>query len=320
MDRAHWEELHMRKPTKLLKYLVLLLVVGSISMVVGLSWTAAKAVAHPSYGTPCCHSTGTTQKPTTTTTKAVTTTTARATTTTQAAVTTTTQASTSTTSPATTTTQASTTPTTQASTTTTTQASTTTTTAPSLTFADVSSTHVYRAAILAEAQRGIIEGYQVGVSKVFRPDEPVLRAQYAKMVVSAFSVALDPALPLTFTDLGTPTGDPYPHQYVAAAAHAGITNGIAPGLFGPWNQISRAQVVTMIVRALDELKPGSLMEPPLGYVGSLGAFDETHSPNMRLAEYNGLLVGVQGFGPSWGPWINASRGEVAQMLWNASKK
>jgi hypothetical protein len=281
----------MRTPRRLTKYLVLALVLGAVSMTVGLAWTAARAVAHPSYGTPCCHTT-TTKQPTTTTTQATTTTTTQATTTT-----------------------------TEAPTTTTTQApTTTTTTAPPVGFVDVPAGHPYKAAILAMASRGIIDGYQLSGGVEFRPDNPVLRAQYAKMVVGAFDIALDASLPMTFSDLGPLTSDPYPHLYVAAAAHAGITNGVSPGLFAPWNDISRAQVVTMVVRALDELKPGILMTPPADYAGSLGDFDQTHYPSMRLAEYNGLLVGIQQFGPAWDPWTKATRGEVAQMLWNAFRK
>jgi len=37
---------------------------------------------------------------------------------------------------------------------------------------------------------------------------------------------------------------------------------------------------------------------------------------MRIAEYNGLLTGLQGFGMGWDPWPAASRGECAQILWN----
>ena len=49
-------------------------------------------------------------------------------------------------------------------------------------------------------------------------------------------------------------------------------------------------------------------------------FDPIHGLGLRLAEYNGLLVGVLGFGADWDPWKYASRGEVAQMLWNAGKE
>ena len=76
----------------------------------------------------------------------------------------------------------------------------------------------------------------------------------------------------------------------------------------------------MVVRALKALKLSALQKPPLGYAGSLGGFDAIHGPSLGVAEYNGLLVGVLGFGPDWDPWKYASRGEVAEMLWNSGKK
>ena len=43
---------------------------------------------------------------------------------------------------------------------------------------------------------------------------------------------------------------------------------------------------------------------------------EPHGENLRIAEYNGLLDGLLGMGPGWDVTANATRGEVAQMLWN----
>ena len=45
--------------------------------------------------------------------------------------------------------------------------------------------------------------------------------------------------------------------------------------------------------------------------------DATHGPNVKLADYNGLLGGLQ-TGSSPAAWLagNATRGEVAQVLWN----
>ncbi len=73
----------------------------------------------------------------------------------------------------------------------------------------------------------------------------------------------------------------------------------------------------MVVRALDNLRPGALVAPPGTSVGTLGNFSSIHAPAMTKAEHNGVLAGLIGFGPSWDPWQNATRGEVAQMLWNA---
>ncbi len=181
-------------------------------------------------------------------------------------------------------------------------------------FVDVGLDYPYRVAIDGMADAELITGYP---EHKFRPDNPVWRAQFAKMIDGALSLRPTEAMTSPFTDLGP--DDPeslYPHEYVAAAYASGITQGLSPTIFGPFTDISRAQVVTMAVRALQNLRPGSLTSPPSDYAGSVPAFSPVHSPNMRLAEYNGLLDGLVGLGPSWDAWASASRGEVAQMLWN----
>jgi hypothetical protein len=106
----------------------------------------------------------------------------------------------------------------------------------------------------------------------------------------------------------------YPDHYVAVAAARNITVGTGPGLFSPGNDITRAQMVTMVVRAAQNSAPGSLVTPPPGYQGTLGDFDTTHSGYLKVAEFNGLLAGLQGFGATWDPFAFATRGEVAQVL------
>lgn len=178
-------------------------------------------------------------------------------------------------------------------------------------FPDVGASHPYRAAIEGMYDRGIISGYESGL---FGPNDSVKRAQFAKMIVGAVDLEVYEGMSSPFTDLGANPGDDlYPHDYIAAAFANGITNGITASTFGAYVPITRAQVVTMIVRAVGT---GVLSSPPAGFAGSLGNFSETHAPYMRIAEHNGLLAGLQEFGPGWDPWRTASRGECAQILWN----
>lgn len=229
----------------------------------------------------------------------------------------TTGSTTTTTVPATTSSSSTTVPTTTSTTTTTvpvTTTTTTTTTLPTCRFSDVPAAHPYWTAIEALAAEGVVCGRNDGT---FGPDEPVLRAQFAKMICGVLDLPVSESLSAPYRDLGP--DDPlslYPHQYVAAVAARGITVGVAPGLFAPWRSITRAQVVTMIVRAAGSIAPGSLRIPPLGYTGALGAFDLEHGETMRIAEYNGLLSGLVGYGSRWDPWQSATRGEVADVLWH----
>jgi hypothetical protein len=122
----------------------------------------------------------------------------------------------------------------------------------------------YVTAIDALAARGIIGGYADGT---FRPNEIVKRAQFAKMIDGALGITVIEGAANPFTDLDSPNNpnDLYPNDYVAAAYANHITAGLTPTTFGPYNQIRRAQVVTMVVRAADNLRPGTLADPSPGF-------------------------------------------------------
>ena len=111
-------------------------------------------------------------------------------------------------------------------------------------FPDVPATQPYAAAIDDLAVRGVISGHLDGT---FGPDEPVARCQLAKMIVNTLGIS--------HTDLSMPFSDVGPAdlpEFVAAAARKGITKGTNPGR--PASRpgaASRAQVITMVVRALE---------------------------------------------------------------------
>jgi hypothetical protein len=184
-----------------------------------------------------------------------------------------------------------------------------------ISFPDVPTDHPYRAAILDLSSRGIVTGYDNGN---FGPADPVRRQQFAKMAVLTFDLPVTDHDVCPFSDV-TPTPEPgvlYPDHYVAVVAHAGITQGKTGTEFAPYAYISRAQVVTMVVRALNNLHPGLLEQPPQDYGPSWPiSFSADHGLNCRLAEWNGLLAGL----PlrTLDPWGDVSRAEVAQVLHNA---
>lgn len=176
----------------------------------------------------------------------------------------------------------------------------------------------YFHAIQGMAERGLVAGYpQAGGGADFKPDNDVLRAQFAKMIVGALRlfVSEDAILP-PFTDLGQDdTSDLYPHEYVAAAYAAGITTGTTPTTYSPYVSISRAQAVTMVYRGVEKLYPGLLAKPPVGWGGALGNFSSTHQAAMQSLEFNTVVTHLEGFGKGWDPWAEASRAELAEILW-----
>jgi hypothetical protein len=187
---------------------------------------------------------------------------------------------------------------------------------------DVPISHPYFVAIQDMADQGIIGGYdRPDGQREFRPQNPVLRAQFAKMIDGAMGIPVTEGLTSPFTDLGADVlHDLYPHEFVAAAWAEGIIQGFSANTFGPYRDINRAQAITMVMRALRRLRPESVALAPATYRGSLGNFSEAHAENARQAEYNGLLEGLSDFGPGWNPWQAMGRGEVAHILWRAMNR
>ena len=245
----------------------------------------------------------------TTTTLATTTTTAQPTTTTTAPVTTTASTTTTTTPPSSTTTTVP--PTTTTDPPTTTPPTTTSTTAlPAPSFSDVSAATPYNASILDLARCHIVNGYRNGA---FGPYDGVTRQQFAKMIVLALGYPLSTSVSCAFYDVQTnldPSDPMYPYVYVATAAEQGITEGKTPHAFGPYDGVTRAELLTMVARA------ANLAEPPADYVPPFGDFSADHYPWARKAAFAGLLNGLQGVGPNYDFWAPATRGEVCQVLYN----
>ena len=224
-----------------------------------------------------------------------------------------------------------TTTTTTPSTTTTVPSTTTTTVAPTTTtptteppggvsggveFMDISGSP-YRSAILSCAADGVISGYVYEDGREFHPGDSVWRAQFAKMILLSLGISVQEGeVANPFSDVETRSASLYPDDYVAVAAAQEITRGYAgsPPTFQPWESITRAQVVTMIVRAARQEGREILEEPAADFVPTLPTSDSAHGENLLWAEANGLLEGIALEG--WDIWASASRGEVAQMLWN----
>jgi hypothetical protein len=182
--------------------------------------------------------------------------------------------------------------------------------ARALEFRDVPTGYRYRVAIEVMNELGVVQGFGDGT---FRPNDPVNRQQFAKMVVLAMRIPVSEAdiSPFVDVDVSGP-GSLFPDNYVAAAYREGITTGTSASLklFSPWSRISLAQMVTMSTRASGR----PLVVPPTGYESTWGDFNHVHGPTARLAQYNGLLREMA-FPPK-DPWRAATRGEAAGLLFN----
>ncbi len=196
---------------------------------------------------------------------------------------------------------------------------------PALAFSDVPAGHPYAAAIADLSGRQIINGYEDGT---FGPEKPTMRQQFAKMIVLSLGLPVSETDVCTFVDVDSSGPDNlYPDNYIAVAAAKGITAGTTPGHFSPDLLITRAQAVTMVVRALDQLEPGTLASTPAGFISTWGDFSPDHAGSAAKAESNGLLAGLgaddshpDGNLTALEPFGKMSRGEVAQLLHNLVAK
>src|SRR5665648_543856 len=131
---------------------------------------------------------------------------------------------------------------------------------PPADFSDVPTDAPNAEAIYDLSAFGVLGGYDDGT---FRPGNPVLRAQYAKMITIALAIHdaawtgwnnphfPDVPHPATQTESAR-----YPFDFVEEAAAASLVQGYTDGNFRPWQPISRVQLALMISRAgASELTP-----------------------------------------------------------------
>jgi hypothetical protein len=187
-------------------------------------------------------------------------------------------------------------------------------------FVDVPVGHPYREAIVAVAGAEVMTGY--GEWWEFAPDDPVTRVQFAEMVRDSLGSEGSGAVPVLLADLAAQDRLKGVLQVVprdrdrpdpkAPATSAG-SSVVSPGARRSVPAIARAQAVSLIVGALERYRPGLLARPPRGFSCTMAS--DVHRFHARIAEYNGLLRGLVGFGPQWDPRLAVSRGEAAEMLW-----
>ncbi len=174
-------------------------------------------------------------------------------------------------------------------------------------FSDVPATHPFYADITRLADLEIVGGFPDGT---YKPDDPVTRQQFAKIIVLAtgkHTEAVDNQNDPTFTDVTPALGIPYPFDYIEEAAKAGFVMG-DEGKFNPANNITRVQLALVIVRA----GGSALAEPPEGYSTGFTDVPDYALAEVAKAKFNGILDGKTA--TTFDPYANATRGQVAKMV------
>ena len=116
-------------------------------------------------------------------------------------------------------------------------------------YKDVSQNDYYTKALVWGTQCGVVEGYDDGT---YRPDQPVTRQEFAKMVY-LFANDLESEAELgedmTFTDADSIAE--YAKEAVDFCTKTGIVNGYPDGSFRPTSEISREEAAKMLARMID---------------------------------------------------------------------
>lgn len=117
-----------------------------------------------------------------------------------------------------------------------------------LSFTDAESVPAWAESYVKSAvAAGIINGYSDGS---FRPNGKINRAEMAVMIVKALGLELEAADTLSFSD--NDSIPQYAQAQVATAVKHGLVQGLADNKFGAEQSASRAQAVTIILRALEQ--------------------------------------------------------------------
>ena len=141
----------------------------------------------------------------------------------------------------------------------------------------------------------VMEGFPDGE---FKPFENITRAQFARIAVSALALDTAAELSVGATQFNDVPADHWASGYINVATQRGLILGYGDGNYGPEDQLTYAQAVTILVRLVGL---GPVVEKegvwPANYIGR--------------AANEGILKGVSVSGSE-----NAIRGTVAKMLVN----
>ncbi|MBD2847566.1 S-layer homology domain-containing protein [Paenibacillus sp. IB182496] len=167
-------------------------------------------------------------------------------------------------------------------------------------------------AIQVMAAKGAIDGRAEGV---YAPGDHVTRAEFAKILVRALNLENRSAS----ESFGDVAASDWYGQYVAAASELGIINGRSADTFAPHANITRAELATMLARAVQDFMGITTItgaEKALAAYADADAIHPTLREGVAFATDQGL---VTGYGGSFHPNDYATRAEAAVMAYRAFK-
>lgn len=156
------------------------------------------------------------------------------------------------------------------------------------------------------AAKGAIEG--IGAGK-FAPKSNVTRAEFAKMLIRALNLENNSATQ-SFQDVSSTA---WYAPYVAVAAEKGIITGRSASQFDPNATITRAEMATMISRALKSINPAATTDATaISKFSDAAKISASLKDGVAFAATHNLVIGNAG---KFDPNNTATRAEAAVIIY-----
>ena len=182
----------------------------------------------------------------------------------------------------------------------------------SVNFTDLDSVAWARDAINALARSGLINGRS---ETIFDPNASVTRAEFTKMVCSAFGVASTPNAAQKFTDVAP--SDWY-YGWVQAAASYGIVTGVSDTAFDPNATIKRQDMATIMYRAIQSFNMTSSL--PAGTPKTFADYDQIDDyakASVTALSSASVINGTSA--TTFEPYATATRAQAACIIYQYYK-
>ncbi|WP_340394537.1 S-layer homology domain-containing protein [Paenibacillus sp. FSL E2-0177] len=156
------------------------------------------------------------------------------------------------------------------------------------------------------AAKGAIEG--VGAGK-FAPKSNVTRAEFSKMLIRALNLENNSAVQ-SFSDVSSTA---WYAPYVAVASEKGIITGRSAAKFDPNATITRAEMATMISRALKSINPDAKTDSTaISKFSDAAKISASLRDGVAFAASHNLVIGNAG---KFNPNDTATRAEAAVIIY-----
>ncbi len=157
------------------------------------------------------------------------------------------------------------------------------------TFADVKSNEWYAGYVAYLEKYDVIKGYTDGT---FRPNAPVTRAEFVAMAVRYYDIFNDvkkTGYTVKYTDVAT---NYWAYDDIAYAKNIGWLNGYADGTFKGDNNITRAEVVTVVNRATGRMADKDYVSKNTSILNKFTDLNKNHWSYLDVMEAANTHLGI----------------------------